>query len=271
MGAELTVRQKILVAATALGDEVESFSVEDLIVRSWQLFPEAFSLRGYHAKHPDSNRVLAKLSGVDGLCGLGWLEHTDQRMYRITRKGRVMAKQLQALASGVGMSPSLVAANDAPAEAQEEAPAAPVVAAKKAETPARPKPAARRTERPRAEKSEPAPAKPAVELSALEIQALGMLAKTEALRKFLRGSPLSFVDASAFWGFSPTRPSAVQQKLDATEAILKRAVESFGSEGAVDSRLPPLSTCYGLLNLHRLMLGRFSRELESLRVQLATG
>ena len=47
MSAELTVRQKILMAAVAMGSDTENFSVEDLIVRSWKMFPESFSLRGF--------------------------------------------------------------------------------------------------------------------------------------------------------------------------------------------------------------------------------
>lgn len=275
MGAELTVRQKILVAATALGDESEAFSVEDLIVRTWNLFPESFSLRGYHAKHPDSNRVLAKLSGSDGLCGLGWLEHTDQRMYRVTRKGRLVSKQLQAVGTAAGAAPSLVAANEAGDEVEEvtQIKAAPArVAAKADEAPkARaPRKAAEAKVRSRVEKGD-APARAAVLLGQQDVVAIGVIAKGDALRKFLRGSPLTFGDACAFWGITPGRPMGAIQRIEATEDVLKRAVESFGTEGATDPRLPPLSTCYGLLNLHRLMTGRFAREIESLKVQLAAG
>jgi len=260
MGADLTVRQKILVAASVLGEEADVFSVEDLIVRAWQLYPEAFSLRGYHSKHPDSNRVLAKLSGVDGLCGLGWLEHTDQRMYRVTRKGRVVSKQLQALAAG------LVAAVNEADEVVEPAAAPHVAAARKEE--AAPKPARVRKSEPK-KVAEHVP--PAVELSAQEVIAINVIAKSDALRKFLRGSPLTFADACFFWGISQARPAAAQQRLDATEELLKRVVDSLGTEGATDGRLPSLSTCYGLLNLHRLMLGRFARELDAVRAQRATG
>ena len=264
MGADLTVRQKILVAASVLGEEADGFSVEDLIVRAWQLYPEAFSLRGYHSKHPDSNRVLAKLSGVDGLCGLGWLEHTDQRMYRVTRKGRVVAKQLQALAAGV-VAP-LAAVNEADELAEPVVTAPRVAAARKDD--AAPKPARVRKSEPK-KVAEHVP--PAVELSAQEVIAINVIAKSDALRKFLRGSPLTFADACFFWGISQARPGAAQQRLDATEELLKRVVDSLGTEGATDGRLPSLSTCYGLLNLHRLMLGRFARELDAVRAQRATG
>lgn len=266
MGADLTVRQKILVAASVLGEESDAFSVEDLIVRSWQLYPEAFSLRGYFSKHPDSNRVLAKLSGVDGLCGLGWLEHTDQRMYRVTRKGRVIAKQLQGLAAGGALVSAEV---DEAAEAPAAAAPAPKPAPRKEEAPAAPAPKPARARKAEVKKPE-APA-PVVELTLQEIHTVGLIAKSDALRKFLRGSPLTFADACVFWGISQQRPGAVQQRLDATEELLKRVVDSLGTEGATDGRLPSLSTCYGLLNLHKLMLGRFARELDAVRAQRAAG
>ena len=262
MGADLTVRQKILVAASVLGEEADAFSVEDLIVRSWQLYPEAFSLRGYFSKHPDSNRVLAKLSGVDGLCGLGWLEHTDQRMYRVMRKGRVIAKQLQGLATGGALVSAEV-------DEAAEAPAvnAPKVAARKEEAAA---PAAAAPKAARARKAEPkksAPPPPVVELTVQDVYAVGVIAKSDALRKFLRGSPLTFADACSFWGFSTSsRPAVVQQRVDAATDLLKKAVESFGNGASADPRLPPLSTCYGLFNLHRLMSEKFARELDVLRL-----
>ena len=246
MGADLTVRQKILVAASVLGEEADVFSVEDLIVRAWQLYPEAFSLRGYHSKHPDSNRVLAKLSGVDGLCGLGWLEHTDQRMYRVTRKGRVVSKQLQALAAG------LVAAVNEADEVVEPAAAPHVAAARKEE--AAPKPARVRKSEPK-KVAEHVP--PAVELSAQEVIAINVIAKSDALRKFLRGSPLTFADALAFWGCRKGTVDVIG-KADARGAMLRRV---YDNHDAAAEGLPPYSVCYGLLNLHRLLRSRFEREV----------
>lgn len=271
MGAELTVRQKILMAAVSLASDAEAFTVEDLIVRSWEQFPESFSLRGYQTRHPDSNRVLAKLSGTDGLCGLGWLEHSDQRMYRMTRKGRLVAKQLAAIQAGVA----------APREESEEIEAPKVERAKKpVERPiAKPvearveklaEPKAEKPARVRAEKA--APKAPVNPLTDAEKHALTMIARGDALRKFLRGSPLTFNDASAFWGIhSAMRPQIVQARLDATAELLKRAVESFGNDNAADPRMPTLATCYGLFNLDRLMREKFSREIDALRIPMAAG
>lgn len=283
MSAELTVRQKILMAAAAMGSDAETFSVEDLIVRSWKMFPESFSLRGFERLYPDSNRVLAKLSGADGLCGLGWLEHTDQRTYRISRKGRTVARTLASVQDAVGA--------EAAADAEEKSPAV--------ETPSvRPAPLRVASEPPAAppvvkaapaKESRPAPVKatkpakvapPAVAesrpmtstatLTPVDVNALQQVAKADALRKFLRGQPLTFADACTFWGFSSSsRAAVVQQRLDMTTDLLKRAVESFSN--GVDARIPPLSTCYGLFNLNRLMAEKFARELEGLRLPAVSG
>lgn len=287
MGTELTVRQKILVSAAGLSADAETFSVEDLIVKTWNLYPESFSLRGYHALHPDSNRVLAKLSGNDGLCGLGWLEHAESRMYRVTRKGRILAKQLAAMQAGltsgaaVGVptlveaaAPATAAAPVAPPRAPV-APPAPVVA-----PPAAARPQSRTTTKatpaPRSAPVAAAPPPPVVQaqcaLSAKDLYALQQVVKADALRKFLRGHALAFSDACAFWGFSSSsRPAVVQQRIDETADLLKRAVDSFGTEGPSDPRLPSLSTCYGLFNLHRLMLDKFAREVDALRLPMVAG
>ncbi|MDB4928127.1 MAG: hypothetical protein JWM10_611 [Myxococcaceae bacterium] len=284
MSSELTVRQKILMAAVAMGTgtETENFSVEDLIVRSWKMFPESFSLRGFERLYPDSNRVLAKLSGADGLCGLGWLEHTDQRTYRLSRKGRTVARTLASIQDSAGVeAPSAeTAADEKPAEEKVERPvalrvasepAAPKVVAPKESRPA-PVRAAKpvREVKPAATVTESRPMTSTATLSANDVNALQQIGKADALRKFLRGQPLSFADACMFWGFSSSsRAQVVQQRLDMTTDLLKRAVESFSN--GVDARIPPLSTCYGLFNLNRLMAEKFARELEGLRLPVASG
>jgi hypothetical protein len=275
MGAELTVRQKILVAAVALANDAEAFTVEDLIVRSWEQFPESFSLRGYQTLHPDSNRVLAKLSGTDGLCGLGWLEHTDQRMYRMTRKGRLVAKQLTALQSGVAAARDEVI-EEVVAAPKVERPKKVVEPAAAQRAPAKPaevrveKVEAPKAERPSRARAEKLPPKAAgAPLTDGEKHSLMMITRGDALRKFLRGSPLAFADACAFWSINGSmRPNVVQARLDGTADLLKRAVESFG-DGPSDPRMPTLATCYGLFNLDRLMREKFAREIDGLRLPLA--
>lgn len=280
MSAELTVRQKILMAAVAMGSDTENFSVEDLIVRSWKMFPESFSLRGFERLYPDSNRVLAKLSGADGLCGLGWLEHTDQRTYRLSRKGRTVARTLASIQDNVAIEPEAAeerAVEERAVEEKVERPA-PLRVASEAPTKApvkesRPAPVraakAVRAVKPAAV-AETRPMTSTATLTAMDVNALQQIGKADALRKFLRGQPLSFSDACAFWGFSSaSRAAVVQQRLDMTTDLLKRAVESFSN--GVDARIPPLSTCYGLFNLNRLMAEKFARELEGLRLPVASG
>lgn len=276
MGAELTVRQKILLAAVTLADDAEAFTVEDLIVRSWEQFPESFALRGYTTRHPDSNRVLAKLSGTDGLCGLGWLEHTDQRMYRMTRKGRLVAKQLHAMQSGVA-APREEPVAEAPVERPRRPAEKPVAEKPAAEKPAAEKPVAEKPPVVKAEKAprqrtERAPKVAATPLTDGEKHALSMIARGDALRKFLRGSPLTFTDGCSFWGInSSMRHQLVQSRLDATAELLKRAVETFGGDGPNEPGMPTLATCYGLFNLDRLMREKFARELDALRLPVAAG
>lgn len=95
MGTELTTVSKILVAASLLEAERETFSAEDLIVRAWKEYPESFGLNGYRESFPDSNRVLSKLMGSTGLCARGWLEQVGTKTYRLTVLGRKVATSLQ--------------------------------------------------------------------------------------------------------------------------------------------------------------------------------
>ncbi len=274
MGSELTVRQKILMAAVALSSDAESFSAEGLIVKAWELYPESFALRGFDGKYPDSNRVLAKLSGSDGLCGLGWLEHTDQRTYRATKKGRLVARQLAGLQTATGVDGGVGDILEAAApKASRPAPrsARPSLVSEPKSAPVKARPASARSTRPEV-KSAPQVTEEMSSMTVHEVAAVQQIARAEALRKFLRGSPLSFQDACAFWGInSSMRPASVDQRVEATGALLTQAVESFGKDGVVDPRLPSLSTCYGLFNLHRLMLDKFVRELNTLRLPLAVG
>lgn len=237
---DFTVRQKILLAAASLGDA--TFTVERLIVRAWERFPESFALRGFEAQHPDSNRVYAKLSGHDGLVGLGWAEHADQRMYRVSREGWRVVRQLTAIAQGDAR------------RAEAESPQVEQAPEPRVEKPARTKAVA-------------APAAHAARLADGELRSLTTIARSDVLRKFLRGSPLTFADACAFWGVKDSmRPDVVQARVDAVGDVLRRALEAFGGDAA-DPRMPTLATCYGLFNVDRIMRERFARELSALTVR----
>lgn len=87
-----TVRQKILFAACDL--DPEGFSVDALTVACWKRWPETFGLT-VHPHHPDNNKVIAKLSGIDGVCGLAWLRYVAPRTYQVTYAGRALAVTLR--------------------------------------------------------------------------------------------------------------------------------------------------------------------------------
>lgn len=80
----LTLREKILLAALTI--EAETFGTGRLVVRAWETYPADFALDG--ESHPDSNVVIAKLSGAEGIVGLGWFERTQPGTYRVTQVGR---------------------------------------------------------------------------------------------------------------------------------------------------------------------------------------
>lgn len=254
--AELSHRRMILVAAASLCvDAASTCTTEDLVVRCWVMFPTVFGLRG-HPEHADSNKVLAKLAGPDGLCGLGWMAQTAQRTYRVTRKGRGIVAQLSAIeVTAQPSAPTPLPALPPPQVPRPQPPAPP---------PTEKRPPAPREPRRAAAPPAPSPGRAPPMAAPDDVAAIASLARCDALRRFLRGSPLRFDDACALWGVSQKHPKRAREKVDDVGRLLERVVERFGAEGAIDPRLPPLSTCYGLLNLHRLMLGRFARELEAL-------
>jgi hypothetical protein len=94
--AECTLPEKILLAASQLEADGQSpFSAEALIVTAWQKYPRTFGLKGYADQYPDSNKVLASLMGEKGLTKRGWLNKVGQKLYSVTREGRVMVRRLR--------------------------------------------------------------------------------------------------------------------------------------------------------------------------------
>jgi hypothetical protein len=94
-----------------------------------------------------------------------------------------------------------------------------------------------------------------------EIERVAALRNGEAIKKFLRGSPLTADDARRFWGH-PRGGRVTREQLDELAALLGRATEAAG-EPQTPEGLPTLSYCYGLLNLHRLLRGRFEAEVSA--------
>ena len=92
---EATVPEKILLAAHYLEEHGQSpFSAESLIVASWQKFPKTFGLKGYADQYPDSNKVLSCIMGERGLARRGWLSKMGQKLYALTREGRLVVQRL---------------------------------------------------------------------------------------------------------------------------------------------------------------------------------
>lgn len=81
-----TVRETILLALASLG--VGPVSTSALVLATWARDPARFGLRGCETEHPDSNRVLAKLSGAGGLPALGWCRRPAPSTVQLTAKGR---------------------------------------------------------------------------------------------------------------------------------------------------------------------------------------
>jgi hypothetical protein len=93
--ADCTVPEKILLAAFQLEQEGQSpFSAEALVVAAWQKYPGTFGLKGYDERYPDSNKVLASIMGEKGLARRGWLAKMGQKLYALTREGRLAVRRL---------------------------------------------------------------------------------------------------------------------------------------------------------------------------------
>lgn len=91
-----TIRQRILMAAALHADEYDEIASSRLVIAAWTEWPDAFGLAGYESKYPDSNKVLSKLAGAEGLCELGWLERATTGVVRVTPKGKKLATLLRA-------------------------------------------------------------------------------------------------------------------------------------------------------------------------------
>ncbi|MBC8460346.1 MAG: hypothetical protein H8D67_20370 [Deltaproteobacteria bacterium] len=75
------------------------FSIEDLVVEAWKMFPNTFGLRGNvddsgKPKYPDSNRVYAEVMGRKPLRTRGLIEKVGTKRYQLTESGRSLAELL---------------------------------------------------------------------------------------------------------------------------------------------------------------------------------
>ncbi len=91
-----TVREIILLAASDVAAQhAGAVPVGPLVVRAWEIAPARFGLPGHEGAHPHSSRVLAKLSGEDGLVALGWLATAGASTWRLTARGARLARELR--------------------------------------------------------------------------------------------------------------------------------------------------------------------------------
>ncbi len=85
----MTKVELVLQAAAALHAAGHAtFARNALVVAAWEASPGAFGLAGYETQFPDTNAVVAKLSGARGLIDDGFLERVGEGCLRLTAKGR---------------------------------------------------------------------------------------------------------------------------------------------------------------------------------------
>ncbi len=94
------LKDQILLAALTCsnGELNKTFTSEELLVEAWKRDPQAWGLRGFESKHPDSDRIHRELDsrgkGNKGLVAQGALERIGPRVYRLTSKGLNAASSL---------------------------------------------------------------------------------------------------------------------------------------------------------------------------------
>jgi len=93
------LRRQLLVAALALvhDDLGAEITFEQLLVEAWSRNPQAWGLRGFETRYPDSERLHRELDsrgrGQNGLVGQGLLEKIRARVYRLTPQGMQLAAE----------------------------------------------------------------------------------------------------------------------------------------------------------------------------------
>ena len=89
---KLTDSDRVLIALAAAADYSQMPTpYEEIVIRSWQLFPERFSLRN-HPEFPDSSDQHKKLYGP--LSESGWVVALKDKQFRLTQDGAERARVL---------------------------------------------------------------------------------------------------------------------------------------------------------------------------------
>lgn len=93
---ELTLNDRILLSALEIssGDLNKLFTVEELLVKTWESNKQAFGLRGYEESHPDSNKIFTKIDGKDGLVAKGLFTAKGERILSFNELGLSQALRL---------------------------------------------------------------------------------------------------------------------------------------------------------------------------------
>mgnify|MGYP001433238778 CR=1 FL=1 len=87
MKNKVTLPDKVLLSAYHLLDKKKIFSAEDLTVKSFELFPDDFSLPGYKSV-PNSNKIYTFVMGKDAaLIRKGFIKKIGEKQYKISDAG----------------------------------------------------------------------------------------------------------------------------------------------------------------------------------------
>ncbi len=224
--ASLTVREKLVLAAHALGEG--TFRAQQLVVRAWEMFPESFSLQG-HAL-PCSNTVYSKLSGRDGLVERGLLVQTGERRYALSAKGLCSAATLRG-------EPAVVSKPKRPRLAR---PALTVA-----------------TSSARVVVEAPAAFEACAPLTDVELDEVARLLRTGVHQRAMRGMRLQLGDAFAFWSLRPLAgPDTHAARIARVEELLRTAMGPANAE-PTGERVQAAA----LFNTHAVLRGRFAGAL----------
>lgn len=265
----LTIAEQILVAVRDLATTFAKPrpTLEDIVVHVWGLFPGTFGLKGYAETYPNSNKVVAELSGQRGLVRRGLLARTDSGRLTLTDDGARMAERVL----------------------ERTGPTAPP--AKRG----RPTKPARAAAPPNGHSNGtvvPAPAIPVVELSPGDEKTLLALFHAGAVEKFRLGQKLeiSFADACRFWGVALQRGFSrsggkknedfslqgeavnvqlahVAATLDRVEGLLVDDAGRVQTGRLSNGRLVPAGDVRELRHVHRWLEERFERHLGLIRAR----
>jgi len=80
----LTQRERLAVAVMLAG--ADGADADEIALRAWTLWPESFGMRA-RPEHPDTHRVLARLSSDASTLGTQWIFRTSPRTYALTPAG----------------------------------------------------------------------------------------------------------------------------------------------------------------------------------------